>query len=254
MINQSNKGQSLVEVMVAVAVVTIALVGLTKTISYSLSNTQYARNKTLAVKYSQEALEWVRNYRDSSVSWTAFLTGTTLSSNSSVTFCINTLSWSSPGNCGASYGLNSKYNREITLTKVSGNQNEIKAAVSLTWNQGASVKTETVTTTFTNWSAKIITTPTPAPATTPSPTPVTYSLRQCNNSSTPTCRDFCISLGKTCSPSCSGGGCPGNNISAIDTDIWGNTTCHNLPNSCIDYNFSTYCVGSGSIIQCCCSN
>lgn len=59
-----NSGFTLVEVMVAVAVLSIGLIGAANLITYNISNSAKAINKTIATNLAQEGIELVRNIRD----------------------------------------------------------------------------------------------------------------------------------------------------------------------------------------------
>jgi len=67
----SSKGQTLVEVLLAVGVATLVRIGLTGAVTVSLRNAQFARNQALATKYAQEGIEKVRAYRDQN-DWQSF--------------------------------------------------------------------------------------------------------------------------------------------------------------------------------------
>lgn len=70
-IKDSNKGQTLVEILLAVGVAALALMALTRAVTISLRSARYAKNKTLASQHAQETMEALRAYRDQS-SWTDF--------------------------------------------------------------------------------------------------------------------------------------------------------------------------------------
>jgi Tfp pilus assembly protein PilV len=57
-------GQSLFEVLFAVAIAAIILVGVVSLSTTSIRNTSYSNNNALATKYAQEAVEWLRGQRD----------------------------------------------------------------------------------------------------------------------------------------------------------------------------------------------
>lgn len=67
---KQTKGQSLVEVIVAVFVISIVLVTLVSSVTYSLRNSNYSKNKSLASKYAQEGLDAVRSIKERD--WTLF--------------------------------------------------------------------------------------------------------------------------------------------------------------------------------------
>lgn len=63
-ITKSSHGFTLVEVMVAVAVLSIGLMGAANLITYNISNSAKAINKTIATNLAQEGIELARNIRD----------------------------------------------------------------------------------------------------------------------------------------------------------------------------------------------
>jgi Tfp pilus assembly protein PilV len=64
-ITNLGKGQSLFEVVVAVAISALIIVAIVSLAINSIQNSDYSRNKTLASTYSQQATEWLRGQRDS---------------------------------------------------------------------------------------------------------------------------------------------------------------------------------------------
>lgn len=57
------EGQSLIEVVIALAVAIVAILALVRATVTSIRNADFARNRALATKYAQEALEKVRSYK-----------------------------------------------------------------------------------------------------------------------------------------------------------------------------------------------
>lgn len=80
-------GQSLFEVIVAVGMVAIILMGIVSLAASSVRNSSFSRNNTLATKYAQEEIEWLREQRDTS--WTDFLDSINTGS------CSGSFSWGS---------------------------------------------------------------------------------------------------------------------------------------------------------------
>lgn len=70
------KGQTIIEVLVALGVVVIVVTAITITVITALSNTQYSKNENLASQYAQQGLEFVRGIRDNSYTSFASLSGT----------------------------------------------------------------------------------------------------------------------------------------------------------------------------------
>lgn len=61
---KTNLGQSLFEVVVALEIVALVIIALISLSSSSVSNTSFSKNQTLASRYTQEAIEWIRGRRD----------------------------------------------------------------------------------------------------------------------------------------------------------------------------------------------
>lgn len=142
----NNAGQSLVEAVVATALVTLVLIGLVSAITYSMGNAQYARNKAQATKYAQEAVEWLRIQRDAS--WTVFYGG-----SSGNVACLSTLTWppaSIPPTCNPISGDNYDFfTRTVQLTRLS--TDKIKVAVEISWPQGSRSPKVQLDTFLTRW-------------------------------------------------------------------------------------------------------
>jgi len=62
---KNTTGQSLVEMVVAIAVVLIVIVALVAVTTISVRNASFSRNQALATKYAQEGIEEARKLRDS---------------------------------------------------------------------------------------------------------------------------------------------------------------------------------------------
>lgn len=60
----NQKGQSIIEATVSVAVVALILVTLVSAVTVSIRNATFSKNKSLATKYVNEGLEAVRSIRD----------------------------------------------------------------------------------------------------------------------------------------------------------------------------------------------
>ena len=61
---KNSKGQSLVEVVVAIGAMSLLLVALLTTISLSIKNSRVAKDRTQAVSLANEGIELMRAYRD----------------------------------------------------------------------------------------------------------------------------------------------------------------------------------------------
>lgn len=68
---RKNYGQSLIEIVIALAIIGIILVGLVRTVALSLKNLEYSTNKNLALNLAQSKMEEIRKERDSK-NWVKF--------------------------------------------------------------------------------------------------------------------------------------------------------------------------------------
>lgn len=143
-------GQSLLEVVVTIGVIVLVLVGLLSAISFGLSNAQFSRNKAQAIKYAQEAVEWLRVEREAS--WNVFY-NTRAGSGAGLTYCFtNTVSWPTPGACSSSGVISDQYRlfyREATL--IQSGIGRVLVNIRIYWQQGARTTDVTVNTYLTQW-------------------------------------------------------------------------------------------------------
>lgn len=68
----NQKGQTLIELLVALSILVIVITTVAVSLTTSLNNAQASRTSTLATKYAQEGVEHVRSLRDAS--YTTFRT------------------------------------------------------------------------------------------------------------------------------------------------------------------------------------
>lgn len=122
-------GQSLFEVVLALAVVTLITVGIIILTTDSIKNSSFSKNKTLASRFAQEAIEWIRKERDKNFS-------TFLGHAAIPTYCFDTLTWSNIGPCSSSEKISGTIlTREVDFTTytVSG-KNIVEALVVVSWS------------------------------------------------------------------------------------------------------------------------
>jgi type II secretory pathway pseudopilin PulG len=85
------KGQALLEIIISIAVVSIALVAIVSRAVEAVKNSNFARNQVLAARFAQEGVEWARAQRDQ-MGWTAFENLIVNIDHSPVTYCVLDLS------------------------------------------------------------------------------------------------------------------------------------------------------------------
>lgn len=137
------KGQTLVEIVVAIGVLVLLVTGLLAGATVTLKAAQYSRTKSLALAFAGEALEKARSIRDTS--WDGFLTyGSVLGT----TWCLDKAgSWSlATGSCTAN--IDSVYTRSVVFT---WQDPKMKIDVSVTWSDASRTYRVDQTTYLTQW-------------------------------------------------------------------------------------------------------
>ncbi|MDO8555109.1 MAG: type II secretion system protein [bacterium] len=146
-----NKGFTLLETLVAIAVFTAAIVGPVSLVSYSIQKASSARNEAVAYYLAEEAVEYARNIRDANalerINWLNGLNNCFNSSNGCYADVINdNISQCQAGQCPKiKYNKNSGYfnyvvgedtifTRKISIDNNVGNRiYEAEITVEVTW-------------------------------------------------------------------------------------------------------------------------
>jgi len=141
------KGQSLIEVVVAVGITTLLLVALLSAVSISIKNSRVAKNRTIAVELAQQGVELMRTYRD--YNWTVFLaqaTGTSydLPTNWTVTSDFNV--------CPTDFAIFDIFKRCVTLTKIGIDDDRIELEVVVSWQEGSKLDQIAQSSQLSKWS------------------------------------------------------------------------------------------------------
>ena len=146
------KGQSLFEVVLALAIATIIVVAMVALAASAVRNTNFSKNKTLATRYSQEATEWLRGERDSNFD-------TFFARAANPLYCLKSLSWAdaSIGNCTSGQEiLGTLFKREVgfgrTTVLVGGvPKNMVEAEIKVYWQDAQGIHEVKSVTNFTDW-------------------------------------------------------------------------------------------------------
>ena len=129
--NYYDAGQSLFEIILALAITTLIIVAIVALTSTSIRNTTFSKNKTLASRYSQEATEWLRGERDTDFSVFETRALTSL-------YCLPALSWGSAtiGACASGQEIaNTPFRREISFTSsVISGKTLIQVSIRVYWS------------------------------------------------------------------------------------------------------------------------
>ena len=113
------KGQSLFEVILALFIITLIIVAVVILSTNSISNSLSSRNKTLASKYTQEAVEWLRKQKE--IDFDAFVEN--INSSATLTYCLVSTLWNREGSCETGEIItNTIFKREVSfvLEDISG--------------------------------------------------------------------------------------------------------------------------------------
>lgn len=123
MIKKHESGQSMFEVVVAIFIIAMVTISVVSISTASLSNSIFSKNKTLANKYSQEALEWIRSQREQNFA--------TFKTQAVGTKCMDTLALTAQ----PCQFINNIFKREVTFStsSVSG-KNILQVDVKTYWN------------------------------------------------------------------------------------------------------------------------
>ena len=162
-IQNSHRGFTLVEALVAISVVLVAIVGPLTIVSKNLGFALFVRDQVVAYYLAQEAIEFIRNTRDNNVlagqSWLNGLGACTSgvcaidSAANTVTGCVTScdpLKLSSSGVYGYTSGTNTIFVREVALNEISSGREATIDAV-IRWNQGTVSRNFTIREHIFNW-------------------------------------------------------------------------------------------------------
>ena len=146
-----NKGQSLVEVVVAVGAMSLLLVALLALVVTSIKNSRLAKDRAKAVALAQGGVELMRAYRD--YSWTefsSFATGDDYVLDSSWTVDIVGLGGVITGCDELSYmDATNFYSRCVKLSSVGASAVDIQVTVS--WQEGSQLQQTVQNTRLSVW-------------------------------------------------------------------------------------------------------
>lgn len=148
----TEKGQSMFELMVAISVTVIVLLGLISLSTLSIKNTSVSKDISLATRYAQEVIEYVRGVRDN-LGWDNFASN--YSNYAGMQYCVSNSppDWSNSGSCGSDeYISSTMFRRDVTLTTRGGSGGDIvDIDVTVSWDSTSGEKYATMSSTLTDW-------------------------------------------------------------------------------------------------------
>ena len=126
-----NQGQSMFEVVLALFIITMIIVAVVILSTNSISNSLFSRSKTQASRYSQEAVEWLRNERETNSEDFVIATNTAV-------YCLksNPPSFTETGACSSDEFITGTiFKRQVTFTTSDVfSKSIINATVVTSWN------------------------------------------------------------------------------------------------------------------------
>jgi len=147
---RNNLGQSLMEVVLALGLITLIMTTVVAAASISITNSSFSKNQTLSTRLSEATLEWLRGERNEN--WENFLSQA-LSGGIQQTRCFTTLSWedSTLGPCDPeSDGIsNTSLKREVDFFLV--DQSTVEVSVRIYWIDAGGYHEVSSSTCLTNW-------------------------------------------------------------------------------------------------------
>ncbi len=151
------RGQSLFEVVVAIAILAIVLVGVVSLAATSVSNSSYSKNKTRSNRYSQEAFEWLGkiNERDGFFEL-ADLAGDSITYPNGRKYCFPAIVSDGVSDldlipCPSANIPNTPFSRHVTLTSIPPDGEEVLVTIEVEWDDAKGTHVVKTSTTFTYW-------------------------------------------------------------------------------------------------------
>ncbi|MBI3384756.1 hypothetical protein HY030_01015 [Candidatus Gottesmanbacteria bacterium] len=121
-------GQSMIETLIALGIGVLIIVALVQSIVTSIKNSQFAKNQTLATRFSQEGIEIIRSVRDR-LGWPSFY-----NSYNTKTKCLGSNDYTTWGDtlpCTINTG--DIFSRQASFSDPSGSGNQILVNVTTAW-------------------------------------------------------------------------------------------------------------------------
>ena len=155
----SGKGQTLIEVLVALGVSVLIVSAISAAILSALSNAQYSKNQNTATQYAQEGMEIVRNFRNSDLTAFSALLG---NPNEQKSYCLdkgfttidkeNNVRNNLIAGCSGTNNISPKgqnvdiFARQVTLEKSGGScgNNVTKVTVFVSWSDSKCASTQNI--------------------------------------------------------------------------------------------------------------
>lgn len=151
-LNFKESGQSLFEVVVAVAISALIIVAIVSLVTNSIRSAVYSKNQSNANDLAQKTIEWLRGQRDQDIQ--GFFNKVDPSIGGSPVYCFKSLDWTDPTACldGDVVSGNTLFTRQgdFRLTIDSG-KTVAETEISVSWTDSQGEHKVVNTTNFTDW-------------------------------------------------------------------------------------------------------
>src|SRR3990172_5921841 len=151
------RGQILVEVVLAMAIAILAVVGLAQIATKSTSNAGSSSRRAVATSYAVAGMEWIRNQKNT-IAWSDFSSTSKapVPPNPANVYCLNSFpgSWTSmaAGACASGSTISgTEFSRSMTLSAVTAPVLQVTVVVEVTWREGGTALTSRQTAVFTSY-------------------------------------------------------------------------------------------------------
>jgi len=143
---QMQSGQSMFELVVAIAISAIIIVAIVSLVNNSLRNATFSKNNALAGAEADNAIEWLRAQRDTDIN--SFMLKVT-----SPNWCFTDLSWSLQRSCipGDEIPATPFLREGHFTTDVISGKTVITADITVSWTDAQGIHQVESSTSFTDW-------------------------------------------------------------------------------------------------------
>lgn len=133
-----NSGQSLFELVVAIAVSALIIVAIVSLVTNAIKGANFSKNNALASSSAQETIEWLRTQRDTNIQ--QFLNYIDPGAGGSSDYCFSDLSWNEPTVCQSSDLINNLFQRSghFDIDKSTG-KTIIHTTITVSWYDGTTL-------------------------------------------------------------------------------------------------------------------
>lgn len=149
MSKENRRGQTILEVILALAIIVVVLVGLVRIATVAVRNTSSSQSEALTARYGTEVSEWLKSNRDN-LGWVRFASNLAPYQILNKKWCLtgplipnDNFQNSFTSSCGYIQGTNN-LTRTVQIsqtTKLSSRDQSIDFTIDITWNDGSVLRT-----------------------------------------------------------------------------------------------------------------